>query len=109
MGENVDVYVAKFKTLVQKAGYDLGDYMVIQVFTNGLPMGLYEKILTIDDPQTYEGWRRCVLKQQEEYMHLKVRREALDKNYGSKKNFKFPWKGKETKDPNVMDTTPGRV
>src|SRR6202012_3239357 len=64
MGTNVDEYIAKFETLVWKAGYDLGDYMVIQVFTNGLPVGLYEKILTINNPHTYKGWRRCILKQQ---------------------------------------------
>ena len=52
----MDTYMAKFETLVRKAGYDLGDQMMLEVFTNGLPMGLYEKILTIDEPQTYEGW-----------------------------------------------------
>src|SRR6202012_2724105 len=75
----------------------------------GLPSGLYEKILTIDDPYTYEGWRRWALKRQEEYMHLKARREALDRNYGKKNDFKpqFPTRGQ--KDPNAMDTMPGRV
>lgn len=84
MNDNVAAYVAKFETLVRKAGYDLGDYMVIQVFTNGLPTGLYEKILTIDNPHTYEDWRQCVLRRQEEFLHMKARREALDKMYGKK-------------------------
>lgn len=108
MGDKVDKYIATFETLVQKAGYDIGDFMVVQVFTNGLPTGLYEKILTIDNPHTYEGWRQCVLKRQEEFLHMKARREALDKTYG-KKSLKLLWKPREVKDPNAMDTTPGRT
>src|SRR6202012_5450461 len=101
MGDSVDMYVAKFKTLVWKAGYDLGDQMTLEVFTNRLPTGLYKKILTINELQTYEGWCQGVLKRQENFIHMKARREALDKTYGRKKPFKAPWSNKEPKDPNT--------
>ena len=54
MGNDVDEYIANFKTLVRKAGYDLRDDMVIDLFTNGLPTGLYSLIYNIDDPRTYD-------------------------------------------------------
>ena len=57
MGNDINAYIAKFETLVQKAGYNLNDNMVIEVFTDGLPMGLYDKIFSIDKLQTYKGWR----------------------------------------------------
>ena len=57
MGEDVDMYVARFKTLVWKAGYNLGDNMILEVFTDRLPVGLYEQVFTIIEPQTYKGWR----------------------------------------------------
>src|SRR6202012_5564007 len=105
MGEDVDAYIAKFKTLVRKAGYDLNDDMVIEVFTDGLPVGLYDKIFSINEPRTYDQWRHCVLKRQEKFKHMKARKEALKRNYGSKK----PIKTQQWKDPNAMDTTPGRT
>ena len=40
MGTNVDEYIATFETLVWKAGYDLRDNMMVDIFTNGLPTGL---------------------------------------------------------------------
>ena len=38
-----------------KAGYNLEDNMMLEVFTNGLPMGLYKKIFTIDEPTSMKG------------------------------------------------------
>src|ERR1700744_3459064 len=55
MGMDVDEYIANFETLVWKAGYNLRDDMVVDVFTNGLPAGLYSLIYNIDKPRTYEG------------------------------------------------------
>src|ERR1700744_5745517 len=101
MGDDVDVYIAKFETLVRKVGYDLNDDMVIEVFTDGLPVRLYDKIFSMDEPRTYEHWRRCILKRQEKFMHMKARKEALERNYGARKAFKPQWK--ETKNPNAMD------
>src|SRR6202012_5027745 len=69
MGDNVDAYIAKFETLVQKARYDLNDDMVIEVFTDGLPVRLSDKIFSIDEPRTYDQWRHCVLKRQEKFKH----------------------------------------
>src|ERR1700744_4587252 len=107
MGTDVDEYVATFETLVRKAGYDLRDDMVVDVFTNGLPAALYSLIYNIDNPHTYDQWREVVLIRQEKYLHLKARKEALERNFGSTKKPNTPQS--KPRDPNAMDTTLGRT
>ena len=85
MGTDGDEYIANFKTLVWKAGYDLRDNMVVDIFTNGLPAGLYSLIYNIDEPRTYEQWRTSVLHRQEKYLHFKAQKDALERNYRSPK------------------------
>jgi len=56
-GEDIDVYVVEFEELVRLAGYHFDIPQTIETFTDGLPTGLYQKILEIDRPATYEQWK----------------------------------------------------
>ena len=69
-GGDIDKYVSKFEELVRCAGYRADSPMVINVFTKGLPRKLYEQCYTLDNPQSYEGWKAALLKRQEQYIHL---------------------------------------
>ena len=59
--QNLDEYVAKFERLVQHAGYDFDNLQTINLFTAGLPNQLYQKIYDLNDPQTYNQWKTCVM------------------------------------------------
>ncbi len=48
----------------------------IKTFTEGLPMGLYQKVLELDRPHSYEQWKQAVTDQQQTYMHMKARLQA---------------------------------
>ena len=110
MGEDIDAYMATFKRLVHKAGYNLRNEMVLEIFRNGIPVGLYDRIFNINKPDSYEGWQQAVLRREEKFLHLKAWREATDKMYRTKKSSTKPsWTPKEVRDPNTMDTTPRRT
>jgi len=47
-GEDIDAYIAEFEELVQMAGYQFDVPQMIETFTEGLPMGLYQKTLEMD-------------------------------------------------------------
>ncbi len=72
-GEDIDNYVAKFKELVRMAGYRFDILQTIKTFTEGLPMGLYQKVLKFDQPHTYEQWKQAAINRQQTYIHMKAR------------------------------------
>ena len=39
---------------------------------DGLPTGLYQKILKIDCPITHEQWKQVAIDCQQQYIHMKV-------------------------------------
>ena len=47
---DIDAYVANFEQLAQKAGYRLNTPQTIDLFTDGLPKDLYEKVYQFDEP-----------------------------------------------------------
>ncbi len=47
-GEDIDSYIAEFEELVRMAGYRFDIPQTIETFTEGLPMGLYQKILKLN-------------------------------------------------------------
>ncbi len=47
-GEDIDVYMAKFKALVRMAGYQFNVPQTIKTFTDGLSVGLYQKTFEFD-------------------------------------------------------------
>jgi hypothetical protein len=67
---NIDEYVATFDTLIAQAGYKANDAQMLEKFISGLPASLYETIYQLDDPKTYEGWRRAAIKRQEKWLHM---------------------------------------
>ena len=60
-GEDIDSYIAEFEELVRMAGYRFDIPQTIKTFTEGLPMGLYQKILKLNRPNTYEQWKQAAI------------------------------------------------
>ncbi len=58
-GEDINAYVVEFEELVHLAGYHFDVPQTIETFTDGLPTGLYQKILKIDQLMTYEQWKQA--------------------------------------------------
>jgi hypothetical protein len=107
----IDKYVAEFDTLVAQAGYKVDNAQTLEKFISGLPASLYETIYQLDDPKTYEAWRRAAIKRQEKWLHMqsiKQGRRTLEsfrqasRSHNTNLN-RFlappPW------DPNAMDTS----
>ncbi len=72
-GEDIDLYIAEFEELVQMAEYRFDVPQTIKTFTEGLPIGLYQKILKLNHPHSYEQWKQAAIDTQQTYMHIKVR------------------------------------
>jgi len=75
-GEDIDSYIAEFKEAVQMAEYRFDIPQTIETFTEGLPVGLYQKVLKFDQPHSYEQWKQAAIDQQQTYMHMKARLQA---------------------------------
>ncbi len=71
-GEDIDTYVVEFEELTRLAGYHFDVPQSIEAFTDGLPMGLYQQILEIDRPVTYEQWKQAATDRQQQYIHMKA-------------------------------------
>ncbi len=110
-GEDIDEYLAKFEELVRLAGYRFDMPQTIETFAEGLPMGLYQKILEMDRPNTYEQWKHAAIQRQQLYMRLKAR---LNTHRGRGTNHQPTWRGGwmpqgQLPDPNAMDTSAGQT
>ena len=57
---DLDTYITEFETLARQAGYRLSSVQTIDLFTDGLPRPLFEKVFQMDDPQTFEEWKDAV-------------------------------------------------
>ena len=119
---SLDAYISKFEQLTRHAGYILDNDTVIDMFCNGLPAGLFEQIVRNDNPRGWEDWVRCARKHQQVYMLVQARkkRDQIDKPTEKKKSnnparTQEQWRNafsrntNKPRDPNAMDTTPGRV
>ncbi len=108
-GEDIDSYVAEFEEAVRMAEYRFDVPQTIETFTEGLPMGLYQKILKLDRPHTYEQWKQVAIDRQQTYMHMKARLRA---HQGGTPKQQQPWGWAPTQplaNPNAMDTSAGRT
>ncbi len=47
-GEDIDAYIVEIEELIQLAEYRFDVPQTIETFTDGLPTGLYQKILELD-------------------------------------------------------------
>ncbi len=75
-GEDIDSYIAKFEETVRMAKYRFNVPQTIETFTEGLPTGLYQKVLEYNGPHSYEKWKQAAIDQQQVYMHMKARLQA---------------------------------
>jgi hypothetical protein len=71
-GKDLDTYVAMFKTLARKANYDLDAIGTLDIFQEGLPRHLWEKIIGRDTtPDTFQEWVSAAQKEQQKFLVLK--------------------------------------
>ncbi len=71
-GEDIDAYIVEIEELIRLAEYRFDVPQTIEVFTDGLPTGLYQKILELDRPTTYEQWKQAAINRQQDYIHMKA-------------------------------------
>jgi hypothetical protein len=74
---------------------------------------MYEYILrTLPQPATYEQWRSAAIDQQRVYIHMRNRANRFKTKRPPTTNtwkpFNSQWKNPQ-RDPNAMDTSPGRM
>jgi hypothetical protein len=111
---DLDKLITEFEQLVRHAGYDINQDLVLRIFTSALPNTMYEYILrNLPQPATYEQWRAAAIDQQRVYVHMKNRTERFRTKpkptpTNTWKPFNNQWRNPQ-RDPNAMDTSPGRT
>jgi hypothetical protein len=110
---DLDKLITEFEQLVRHAGYDINQDLVLRIFTSALPNTMYEYILrNLPQPATYEQWRSAAIDQQKVYVHMRNRADRFKTKklppITTWRPFGNQWRN-PTKDPNAMDTSPGRM
>jgi hypothetical protein len=110
---DLDKLITEFEQLVRHAGYDINQDLVPRIFTSALPNTMYEYILrTLPQPATYEQWRSAAIDQQKVYVHMRNRADRFKTKKlpptTTWRPFNNQWRN-PTRDPNAMDTSPGRT
>jgi hypothetical protein len=110
---DLDKLITEFEQLVRHAGYDINQDLVLRIFTSALPNTMYEYILrNLPQPATYEQWRSAAIDQQKVYVHMRNRADRFKTKklppITTWRPFGNQWRN-PTKDPNAMDTSPGRT
>ncbi len=107
-GEDIDAYIIEIEELIRLAEYRFDMPQTIEAFTDGLPTGLYQKILELDRPATYEQWKQAAINRQQDYIHMKARLKAH--RGGVTTSRPRGWIPRHMlSDPNAMDTSAGRT
>ena len=107
-GEDIDAYVVEIEELIRLAEYRFDIPQTIEAFTDGLPTGLYQKILELDRPRSYEQWKQAAIDCQQDYIHMKARLKAH--RGGTTTARPRGWMPQRMlSDPNAMDTSAGRT
>jgi hypothetical protein len=109
---DLDKLITEFEQLVRHANYDINQDLVLRIFTSALPNTMYEYILrTLPQPATYEQWRSAAIDQQKVYVHMRNRADRFKTKklppITTWRPFGNQWKNQ--RDPNAMDTSPGRT
>jgi hypothetical protein len=110
---DLDKLITEFEQLVRHANYDINQDLVLRIFTSALPNTMYEYILrTLPQPATYEQWRSAAIDQQKVYVHMQNRADRFKTKklppITTWRPFGNQWKNPQ-RDPNAMDTSPGRT
>ena len=107
-GEDIDRYIVEIEELIRLAEYRFDVPQTIEAFTDGLPTGLYQKVLELDRPATYEQWKQAAINCQQDYIHMKARLKAHRGGITTPRP--RGWMPRQmTLDPNAMDTSAGRT
>src|SRR6202453_4618719 len=109
-GGDLDAYISKFEQTIRHAGLNHDDPLVLDKFTDGLPVKMYEDIYTHKQPRTYEQWRQEAIQQQKAFVHLKARLNSWRTTPAPAPRpvVNNQWRG-APRDYNAMDTSQGRV
>jgi hypothetical protein len=109
---DLDKLITEFEQLVCHAGYNINQDLVLRIFTSALPNAMYEYILrTLPQPASYEQWRAAAIDQQQVYVHMRNRTDCFKSKKpptSTWKPFNSQWRNPQ-RDPNAMDTSPGRT
>jgi hypothetical protein len=105
---DINAYIAKFEQVIRQAGLDVDQPLVVNKFARGLPREMYNFIYTHKDLQTYKQWWNEVFKVQKRYVHLKNRINDF-RTTGPKPQQQWQGITPTHRDPNAMDTSPGRT
>ncbi len=107
-GEDIDTYIVEIEELIRLAEYRFDVPQTIETFTDGLPTGLYQKVLELDRPTTYEQWKQVAINRQQDYIHMKARLKAHCGIVSTPRP--RGWMPRQMMpDPNAMDTSAGRT
>ncbi len=107
-GEDIDAYIVKIKELIRLAEYRFDVPQTIETFTDGLPTRLYQKVLELDRPTTYNQWKQAAINHQQDYIHMKARLKAHCE--GVAPPHQRGWMPQQMMlNPNAMDTSAGRT
>ncbi len=107
-GEDIDAYIVEIEELIRLAEYRFDVPQTIEMFTDGLPTGLYQKILELDRPRSYEQWKQAAINCQQDYIHIKARLKAHRGGITTSRPRGWAPQRMLT-DPNAMDTSAGRT
>ena len=116
-GGDLDTYIARFERLARIAGYNLQDRLVLDRFGSGLTSGLYIAIVNgPDEPRTWTEWTQAAQKYQQKYLLIRAslglrnsKESKTRKKPQTLEQWKAAWKKPTNRDPDTMDTTPGRA
>jgi len=107
-GEDINAYIMEIEELIRLAEYQFDVPQTIETFTDGLPTGLYQKILELDRPITYKQWKQAAINRQQDYIHMKARLKAHQGGVTTSRP--RGWMPQRIPvDPNTMDTSAGRT
>src|SRR6266403_3782599 len=116
-GGHINEYIAKFERYVTMAGYGVDEPTILEKFIKGLPTLLARNCIEMDNPDSWDEWKESARKRQEVYIRwrqiLGVADTKRDQSSSKKKDLNRWRQGfgskRTEKDPNAMDTTPGRA
>ncbi len=107
-GEDIDTYIVEIEELIRLAEYRFDVPQTIEVFTDGLPTRLYQKVLELDRPVTYDQWKQVAINRQQDYIHMKAQLKAH--RGGVMTSHPRGWVPQRMlTDTNAMDTSAGRT
>ena len=99
--DNLNNFISQFQNLANKAGYDLDQWVTLDLFQNRLPNNLVWNCIKSDHPYNWVTWTDLACQQHEEYIQLSNRLKGNKVMGGTHKQ----WTNALTHqwDPNAMD------